>query len=257
MLLALLSVPVETRAGLTYRFDSVTEGMARSTIAGVVKVDGPKVRMDVVRGDGTVFKDGGVVLSHDGGRTVRVADLAERTFYDVKIEDLAGDAAGLLAQFGSSITFTLQNPRVSVRDLGASQKIEGFRTRRTLVETSHDLRVDAMGQGITIRIVTRNEVWTTDQIEGALAGFLQMQGVRTGVAAIDGILEAQSGKITGFPLRQVATVNVIQNGQAITSTTTVTLRDVLKRNLAAVEFTLPRDLKKVKNPLAGKISGQR
>jgi len=253
LIFALLFAVVDARAGLTYRFDSITEGVTRTAVSGVVKVDGMNVRMDVTKGDGVVFKDRGVILSRDGGLTVRVADLAARSFYDVKIADLAGDAAGLLRQLGSSVTFTLQNPRVSVRELGAAGKIEGFNTRRTLVETSHDLVINALGQKVTIRIVTRNEVWSTNQIEGALAGFLQMQGVRTGVAAIDAILESQSGRITGFPLRQVAVVKVTQNGQEITSKTTVTLRDVLKRNLAPVEFTLPRDLKQVKSPLGGNV----
>jgi hypothetical protein len=245
LLFLIVFAAVDAGAGLVYRFESSTTGVSTSSITGAVKVDGQNVRMDVVKGDGAIFKDRGVILSRDGGRTLRVADLDAGTYYDVSIDDLAGEAAGLLRDLGSTITFTLQNPKVSVRDLGPAQKLEGFTTRRTLVETSHDLLINALGQKMTIRIATRNEVWTTNQLEGSLAGFLQMQGVRTGVPAIDAILESQGGKVTGFPLRQIATVKIIQNGHETTSTTTVSLRDVLKRNLAPVDFTLPPSLKKV------------
>lgn len=247
--LSLVFVAENLSAGLTYRFESKTEGVTRSTVSGSVKSDGANVRMDVREGDGLLLPSGGVVLSRDAGRTLRIADLKERTYYDINVRDIASGAGGVLAQLGDAVKMTVTNPKVSVRNLGPAQKVEGFNTRRTLVETSHDLQVNALGQKMTIRIATRNDVLSTDQLPGTLAEFLQMRSATTGIAAIDAILEAQHGKVTGFPLRQVMTVKVTQNGQDVTATTRVVLTDVLKKNIAPADFTLPAGLQKTRSPL--------
>jgi hypothetical protein len=246
--LAVAAAP-DAHAGLIYRFESVTEGASSSTVSGAVKVDRNNVRMDVESGDGVLLPSGSVVVSRDAGRTLRIADLEDRTYYDIRVADLASGAGGLLEQLGDAVKMTIANPKVSVRNLGAAEKIEGFTTRRTLVETSHDLLINALGQKMTIRIATRNEVWSTDQLPGSLAEFLQMSGARTGIPAIDTILEAQQGKVTGFPLRQVTQVKIVQNGQETTSTSKVTLRDVVKRNVDPAVFNLPANLTKKASPL--------
>ena len=254
--LLIFSVAANASAGLTYHFESTTEGVSRSRVSGSVKSNDRDVRMDIEEGDGLLLPTGGVVISRDGGRTLRVADLQARTYYDVSLDEIAAGASGLLAQMGDAVKMTVTNPSVTTRDLGAAGKIEGFNTRHSLVETSHDLQVIALGQKMTIRIATRNEVWTTDQLPGVLADFLQMRTTRTGIAAIDSILAAQQGKVTGFPLRQVMTVKVTQNGQEMTTTTKVVLTDVLKRNIAPSMFTLPPGLTKKPGPLDSMFVGR-
>ena len=83
--LAALALPL--RAGVTYSFNSATDGRAGTEMSGTTQIEGSSVRLDFIRGDRMIFKDGSVVLSRDGGKNLLVLDPGKKTYFELDLED--------------------------------------------------------------------------------------------------------------------------------------------------------------------------
>src|SRR4029077_781126 len=238
-LLLLLTATTSALAGVTYKVQSATNGLRNVTIAGTVAVDGPRMRMDVTTGDNLLFKDNSIVLSGDGGKTMTVFDPATKTYYEIQLDQMSGAAtAGLQSNPMFKVAF--ENPTVAIRDEGDGEPIEGYRTHKSVLNASYNIAIDAMGQKISSHLDMKTESWTTDQLSGELANFLQQRGIRTGIAEIDKLIDAQSGAVKGFPLKQVSTVKVNQGSSDVTMTTVATVSNIEKKDIAASQLVIDR-----------------
>lgn len=249
LLLALAALPAS--AGVTYDFESASTGLRSGTIKGTVFVEGRAVRMDMKTGDNLLFKDGTVVLSGDGGKTLSVYDPASKTYYVINLSDLTGAAGGLMNAMGGMFKLSFNNPKVAVRDLGNGETLGGYPTRRSQLDSSYDITVDAMGQKMTTHMVMTTESWSTDKLGAEFSNFLQARNVRTGYADLDKLIDAQGAAIAGrFPLKQITTVKVRQgNGGELTSTTTSTVSNIARKSLLPAVFAAPSGFTKVENPV--------
>jgi hypothetical protein len=236
-------------AGATYKFRSVTTGVASQTIEGVVKTEGGKVRMELTSGDGVLFKNGAVVLSNDGGRTLTVAESATKSYYQLDLADLLGGAGAVTKQFGDLVKFDVRNPKVNVKNAGSAGTLEGFPAQRSTVDSSYEMVINAMGQNMTMKMNNATEVWWTDRVPAEYANVLQQRGVQTGIEAIDKMLQAQTSSIKGFPLKQVTTTTVVMNGQEMKTTTTSTVSAFKQAKFGAAEFAVPAGYKKTASPI--------
>ena len=248
-LLAMLVSATSALAGITYRFDSTTTGTAGGNLSAVAKVDGANMRIDFVSGDGLLFKDRSIAVSRDGGRTISVTNPEAKTFYILDAADLGG-LASMLRQFGKLVTIAIENQKVTVRDGGNGGVIEGYPTRRTIVDASYDIVIDAMGQKFRVRTTSHSEHWRTDRIDLSAATFFQGSATKTGIDALDKLIAAHLAAVKGFPLKQVTTMRMkVNNAQEMTSSTTITVRGIRNATFAASEFVLPGGYKKVASPL--------
>lgn len=237
-------------AGLSYQFQSVTEGVQNATIAGTASIEAPNFRLELSSGDGLLFKKGAVILSRDGGSTLIVADPDTKSFYELRFNDLLGGPNSIIGQLGGLVDLSVANEKVGVRDGGDGGTIEGYPTRRSIIDSSYDINIDAMGRKMTIAVKMSSESWTTDKIEASYTNFLQARGLRTGVPAIDKLIDAQSGKITGFPLKQITTMRITHGGAGdMTSKTTTTVTGITRKPIAVAAFELPPGLTRKPSPL--------
>lgn len=246
---ALLSLAIPASAGLTYKVQSVTTGVRPMTLAGTVNVDGPRMRFDVASGDGMLFKDNSLVLSSDGGKTMSIFDPSTHNYYDVHLEQLLSSSSSMLNSLGSMVKITFKNPHVEVRDGGDGGTLEGFSTHKYVLDASYDIDIDAMGQKMTMHSAMTTENWTTDQLSGEFASFIQARGMRTGIDVVDRLIEAQATATRGFPLKQVSTVHLNQNGGDMTVTTTSTVTSIQRRAIDASQFATPSGYTKVDDPI--------
>ncbi len=244
---ALIALAQAAFAGLSYNFESVTTGIRESTISGSAAADGTSFRMNIRRGDGFTFSDGSFVISHDGGRTLLVTDPATKTYYELALADATGSAASMFKQLGF-LKFKISDPKVTARDLGKGEVIEGYPTHRSRVASTYTMSINAMGTPLKIGVQMTTESWLTDSIPAELTNFLQKQSITTGIAEIDKLVSAQS-TAKGFPLKQVTTFRMIQNGHVIDSKTTTTIHDVAKKQFPDSQFVLPASYKKTDNPV--------
>lgn len=236
-------------AGITYRFQSTSTGARATTISGRTEAEGTNVRVELTNGDGMMFQDGSVIVSTDGGRTLHVMDPASKTYYDLKLDDILGGATTMFKQFGDAVKITISNPKVTTRDAGDGGKIEGYATRHSVVDSSYDIGIDAMGTKMTVHVDTTTESWASKDLPAEAMNFLQARGMRTGIPELDKLIAAQAGASSGFPLKQVTTVHINQNAMDMTTTTTMTVMGIEKKAIAPAQFVLPTGLTKVDNPL--------
>ena len=246
---ALLATAMSASAGLTYKVQSSTTGVRSMTLAGTVNVDGPRMRFDVASGDGMLFKDNSLVLSSDGGKTMSIYDPATHNYYDVHLEQLLSSSSSMLNSLGSMVKVTFKNPHVEVRDGGDGGTIEGFPTHKYTLDASYDIDIDAMGQKMTMHSAMTTENWSTDQLSGEFASFIQARGMRTGIDVVDRLIEAQATATRGFPLKQVSTVHLNQGGGDMTVSTTSSVSNIQRHNIDPAQFTTPSGYTRVDDPI--------
>lgn len=247
VILAAVLVPTAF-AGVSYRFDSSSSGFASQTISGVVKADQGKVRIDVTTGDGLMFESGSVMFASGGG-PITVANPADKTYYEIDPSNLLGSSAGAMTQLQGLVNIDARNSRVSVRDGGNSGAIEGYATRRTLVDTSYDLVMDMFGQKTTTTVATSSEVWWTADIPAEYANVFQTSTLRSGFPAIDKVLASQSANIKGFPLKQVTTTTMTINGGVQRSTSTTAVTGLKQMAIPPADLVMPSGYRKVDSPI--------
>jgi hypothetical protein len=245
----LVGFAAAAQAGVTYQFDSVSKGAGEQRMTGTVKAEGSKVRVDIVRGDKMFFKDGSTIFSADGGKTLTVADTKARSYYTLNLADVLGGANAMLQQFKGLFDIDVRNPRVAVRDRGAAGQLEDLPVRKSTVDSSYELDMKAMGKNRSIRMQMTTDVWWTNRVPAEFTNFLQLRGVRTGIRAVDKLLESQTTAIKGFPLKQVTTTRVFMGGDPMVTTTTSTVKGLRQTPIAASDFTVPTGLRKVDSPV--------
>jgi len=243
-----LSIATSAFAGLTYKFESSTTGIRTLTMTGTVSTDGQKMRMDVVSGDQMIFKDNDVVLSVDGGKTMTVFDPTTKTYFDLQLDQLLGSSTGMLNSLGDMVKIAFTNPQVNVRDQGDGGTIEGYPTRKYVLDASYDINVDAMGQKMTTHATMNSENWMTDQLSADFSSFMQARGMRTGIEAIDKMIEAHA-TMHGFPMKQVTTVHIAQGDNVMTMTTSSSVNSIQRRAIDAAQFAAPAGYTKVDDPM--------
>ncbi len=239
-----IAIAKSAHAGLIYNFQSVSTGLRETTVAGTATADQGRMRLDVKRGDGTVLKDNTIALSINGGRALRVLDPSSKTYYDVDLDQLLGGVSALAQQFGSVVKISAANAKVKTRDDGKGGTIEGYATRRALVSSEYDLILDAFGQKTTIHVATNTQSWITSSLPPEMTSVFQMNGVKTGIADIDKLIQTQMGSLTGFPLKQITTFRA----NDMESTTTTTVTGIQKKDVEAALFETPSGFTKVDSP---------
>lgn len=246
VLVALASVPA--MAGLTYRFESASTGLASTKIAGTVQAEGRDMRIDLTAGDGTMFKNGAMALTRDGGSTIAITDPAAKTFYVLNAADLSGGGA-MLDNMRQMMGFRIENEEVKARDAGDGGKIEGYPTRKSVVDASFDIVITAAGQTLRMSMSTSTETWATPELGAEYASFFQTRAFKTGIEELDTVIAAQSAAVRGFPLKQVATVRIKQNTVEVTNVTTTTVTDIEKKTVPATVFAMPAGYTKTQSPI--------
>jgi uncharacterized protein DUF4412 len=247
---ALLLFASAAFAGVSYRFESVTSGLGEQRISGVVESEGARMRMNISRGDGATFPDHSYALTSPDGRRILVFDPAAKTYYEMFLDSLIAEGSKLPSLLGGVFdSIATTNAKYYVRDGGNGGTIAGYPTRHTTTTSSYDLRITVVDHKMTVHVATTTDIWTTDKLPASLANFLQSRSVRTGVASIDKLLIADPRAPKGFPLKQVTTMRVVQNGAPIVVTSTYNVSGIATKQFPASEFAMPAGYRRVDSPI--------
>jgi hypothetical protein len=238
-------------AALQYRFQSVTSaGGKEQIVSGTAKVDGARMRLDIEHGDELLMTDGAVVVSANSGKMLLVANPAQKTYYELNLDDLMGGAGSLLGQLGGLVDISFSNQKVDAKDDGDGGVIEGFPTHKSTLTTTYDMNLSGMGQSMTTHVQLRSQTWATDKLPASAATFVQSAGAKTGIESVDKLIGAQGGTVKGFPLKQVTTTSMAVAGKNTDTTTTVTVSDIQKdARIVDTQFDLPAGYTKIPSPL--------
>lgn len=234
--IAVAALATAASAGWSYDVRSVTSGGLAATIAGHAEVEGANVRMDLSSGDGRVFRSGSTVISHDGGKTLLVRDPSTKKVTPMSLEKMVTDATAMLRN--GMFELTVSNPKVSVRDGGDGGRVEGYPTRRSILDSSYDVAIDMGGQKLVVKIATTTESWSTTQVLADLTNFLVARSFHTGIESVDRMIAAQANAApAGFPLKQVVIARIRGGAFDTAWTTTTTITHLTRRAIAPARFS--------------------
>lgn len=231
-LCATLFVALPSVAGLVYRIDSVTTGIAAAKLSGEVRTEGRSMRMELSAGDGRVFRKGSIVIARDNAITVY--DPSSKTYFELNLAQLAQSK-----QF-AGLSIAIRNPKLNVRNAAPGGTLLGYPTRKTIVDSSYEVVAEGLG---ALKVTSTIESWTTDRIAEEASSFLQQQ--RSGIAELDKLLVAHAAALKGFPLKQISTVTVA----GAKTVTTTTVSKLQTRAVSAQELAAPAGYRKVAGPL--------
>jgi hypothetical protein len=243
VVIALATLPAT--AGITYDFRTETTGLQASEQQGRATIDGANLRLEMQTGDGVMFQNGSVAISHNSGTTLDVLDPSAKTYWEIDLASLnPGALAGMVK---------MTNEKVNVRDAGDGGKIEGFATHHKIVSATADM---AVGEATGMHFEVTMESWTTEKIPMDAAAFLQRRMGNTGLPMLDQLIAAQNDNVKGFPLRQITYIKVTQGtSPAMEMRSTTNITNVKKATTPASLFVVPADYRKMASPLE-KMMGQ-
>jgi hypothetical protein len=239
-LLFLIAAAAPATAGVTYSFESATTGIVPSTVAGEGESDGPKMRIHFTRGDGHVFPDDSLALTTDGSKSLAVVDLKAKTYYILPVEDL-------ISGLGAAGLIKATSPVAKITDAGAGPTLDGFPTRHVVVDVTYDIE---LGSPEKTHVTMHSDAFVTDRIPGTAANLFVTKGMRTGIPAVDKVIEANATAVSrGFTLKQTVTISAKGGMIDLSTTTTTTMTKVKVADVAASEFAMPAGLTRVDSPL--------
>lgn len=198
LVLTLFAIPALAAIQYEYTQKNVTEDVVVPTTDLVARatVDGMRTRVEFLSGN--VYPAGTYVISTDGSRLFFI-DPVKKWYTEF-------NAAGAVTAIGAS-NIKIENLRSDTKDLGEGPIIAGSPTHRYQLTLDYDVTLVMRQIPLKQSVHTVIDSYTTSKF-GELALNVLADGVRTGNHEIDQLLELETTKMTGFPLRQTVTIRM-------------------------------------------------
>lgn len=246
-------ITVTAGAAVQYEFRQTTrseiEQLQGSDVTGRGLIDGSRSRIDFHTG--SLYGPGTYVITEDGGKRVTIVNNSDKTYSQHDI--------GVMAARVGSQQIRIENLKTEFKRIDDRAIVAGLPTERYRLTANYDVTVFFGELSIRQRVETVVEKWTTTAFGDVAQSFFSSGLLKTGNAEIDRLIEAETGKFSGFPLRQVITVttsaqDVIQsrtklplkNSRRQVSETVVTAIEA--RDVPASQFAVPAGYRKVDRP---------
>lgn len=195
--LAIIALP--SFAAIQYEFTTKStseDAIVPSTdLSGRATIDGERSRVDFLSGN--TYPPGTYVISTDGSRRLTFVDPSKRWYTEI---NTSGIATALAAS-----NITVENFQSNVEHLSDSRAVAGIETDHYRISMSYDITVVRKAMPLKQHVSTEIDLWTTLQFGVVHQSFLT-GGFRTGNPQLDKIIETESTKVQGFPMRQVVTI---------------------------------------------------
>lgn len=198
--LALMAVP----CGAAIQYDFIQKNTSPDPVLPVAEltaravVDGDRSRIDFLSGN--LYPPGTYVVSTDGSRSLRFVDPVKEWYTEV-------DTASLATTLGTS-SIRISNIKSDVKTFDDRPMIAGHATVHTQLTLSYEISVIVKSIPLKQRVKTEVDTWATSAFPATSAASF-LSGLRTGNPEIDKLLEVQSTRIQGFPLRQTVTTHAM------------------------------------------------
>lgn len=194
-------------AALEYEFHQTTQsevdGIRGVEVGARAVIDGDKYRVDYL--SGTLYPPGSYVISLEGSRRMIYVDPGTKTFTEVSTARVATAMGGQ--------QLSVKNIKVDVQKLDDRPIIAGYPTEHFRVQTSYDITMQMVNMPLTQSVNTVIDKWTTNAFGDVANAFLSTSAIKTGNPDLDQIVDAETSKIKGFPLRQTFSITTSGFGQ--------------------------------------------
>jgi hypothetical protein len=200
-----LLVAQNVAAGIEYQFRQIrrseVETVPSLDITGRAVVDGERSRVDFM--GGVPYTPGTYAISLDGARSLTFVDPAHKTYTEVNL-------AGLASSVGAA-RIDIANLKSSVETLADHPVIAGMPTDHARLTIKYDITMNMGTLALRQKVQTVIDKWTTKAFGDVNDTFLAGGSMHTGNVQLDEILDTETTKIKGLPLRQL--VQVITTSQ--------------------------------------------
>jgi hypothetical protein len=156
-------------------------------------VDGGRTRVDFIGGN--AYPPGTYVVSTEGAHKLVFVDPAKQWYTEFN----AAHAASTLG----AANIRIANLKSEVRRLDDSQTIAGIETDHYRLTLTYEITLTMRNIPLRQRVQTDIDRWVTSRFASADA--FGTSTLRTGNPDVDALMEAESGRIPGFAMRQTVT----------------------------------------------------
>ena len=219
-------------------------------------VDKLDARIDVAAHSGPVPK-GGYLLTRDGGKTVTLVDPKKKTYMKWDIDKLAGMAGSIMQSSGGLLNMSVSNHKNEKLLDEKGPKLLGVPTRHYKFRTSYTMSMSVMGFAQVSKVATEQEIWAGQGLDDdATALWSRITSFKTGIADIDKVISAETGKVKGFPLKTIVISRTTDSrGREQTSETVTEVTEMKKFSPAKKVFEIPAGFTEEEMAIPGMTSG--
>lgn len=197
--LALVLLAVNAFAAIEYSYTqkSVTEDAVVPTtdLTARALIDSGRSRVEFLSGN--LYPAGTYVVSPDGARLYFV-DPTKKWFTEFS-------TASAVNAIGAS-KIKIENLRSDVKELGDRPLIAGIETRHFQLTVDYEVTVVMRTLPLKQSVHTVIDTWTTTKF-GSLPRLIAAATTRTGNAEIDQLMDLETTKVQGFPMKQTVVVS--------------------------------------------------
>ena len=196
---ALASIAVPCFAAIQYELSqkntSVHTSVPSRDMTARVTIDGERSRIEFLSGN--LYPPNTYVVSTDSTGRLYFVDPSKQWYTEI-------NTAGIATALGAS-GIKIENVKSNVETLPDRSKIAGIETDHYRITISYDITVAMKNIPVKQHVTTEIDSWTTMKFGDVPQSFLTRGNSRTGNPELDHLLDNQTSKISGFPLRQLVT----------------------------------------------------
>lgn len=254
LVVGLLFICHTAGAAIQYEFQQITRSDISNQpgmqFTGRAIIDGDRSRVDIISGN--AYTPGTFVISTNGSRTMSFVDPIHKVYVEV-------NAGSVAAAVGAS-NINIENLSSSANKMDDHPVIAGVPTDHYRLTLTYDITL-MMGT-----IVLRQNVhatidkWTTVMFGDVGETFLANSSIHTGNPKLDEIIQLETTKIKGFPLRETtqtvttdtrtpASTALAQSGFSRTRTQTrdMTISSIHQSDVSPDKFVVPANYHKAES----------
>jgi hypothetical protein len=196
LVVGLLFICQTASAAIHYEFQQITRsdvgGQTATEFTGRAVIDGDRSRVDVIGGN--AYTPGVYVISTNGSRNLTFVDPLKKVYAEV-------NASGVAAAVGAS-NLAVDNLNSSSSKLDDHPVIAGVPTDHYRLTLTYDITLTMGTIVLRQNVHTTIDKWTTIMFGDVAETFLANSGIKTGNPKLDEIIQIETTKIKGFPLRE-------------------------------------------------------
>lgn len=231
-------------AAVQYEFRQRTESDSQLkkpvTIVAKAVIDGNLSRVDYL--DGSSVGAGSYVISNGATHDLTVINPKKKTYATRHLEKV---------EQNQTLTLKISDPKIDFKDLGQGPAIAGYSTHHYRLVARYNVSIKVGSLDLEQTVETTVEKWTTSVFGDVAMAFFANDPAKTGNPELDKLIDAEIGKIPGFPLRQIVTVTARLKDETLarhsqlrinptrTQRTEMIVTKVGRANVSADTFQIP------------------
>ncbi len=229
-------------AGIAFTASITSGPKDHSTLRGFA--DGPKAKIEFTGGTtGENMPQGSYMLTRDGGTTLYLVNPGEKSYMKINPGQIASSVGQVMDATRGFVNMTFSNPSVERLEDKKGSVIHGLPTRHVKTKTTYTVETVIFGRKSVSNVAREDEMWITTALKDpGLNLWTQQRGMKTGNAEIDKLIELETSKFEGFPLRTVSVTRTSDaRGRQETATTTYEITEIKHTSIPADTFEFPAD----------------